>query len=456
MDNVSVLSFASSSKKRRLNDGFPPLPDVSRRRIDEWTKTVVKEQQPKPAKKMLKKLKKKAALDNVREEARKYYSESETSSHQIAENQASEVATSSKPNTDVEMDTNAKTPTDSASEKSENTVKSLHDEETTPPTPLKQDIPSSASKAKIPPIVVRQKDKWVPLLKLTTRENIKFSKAVNLHDGIKVQPESPDDYRRLARLLVREKIPHHTYSLPEERQLRAVIRGVPEHLATSDVREELESKGFDLTSVTRMKRAGKPMPLVLVLLDRDQKHIFEVKDLLCVKVQVEPQHAKTSVGQCHRCQRFGHCQRNCLAVPICVKCAGRHLTSACKKTKADPPKCNNCKGAHTANYRGCPAYPKVQKKGQTTTRKPASSGRPAGSGRVQEGVSFAKAASKGASTASTSAKPTSPRPEPSPQTQGVSDICAALDQMKKLFVKFPVLQTMFTVNTSVMTGTANV
>ncbi|XP_074037986.1 uncharacterized protein [Leptinotarsa decemlineata] len=348
----------------------------------------------------------------------------------------------------MEMETDLKIANDSVSN-SGSTVKSRRG--AWYPGPLNQNQHSSAKKARIPPILVRQKDKWVSLLKLTEQENINFSKAVNLHDGIKVQPETPDDYRRLFRLLVKEKIPHHTYSLPEERQIRAVFRGVPKHLATEDVREELEARGFNLASVTRMKRFNKPMPIVLVLLSRDQKHIFEVKDLLSMKVQVEPQHPKASVGQCHRCQRFGHCQRNCLAVSICVKCADRHLTSVCKKVRIDPPKCNNCKGAHTANYRGCQAYPKVQQKGKSSARKPTASKRPAGSGRVQEGVSFAKAAFKGASS---SAKPTPSQPGPSPQTEGVSDICSALDQMKKLFVQFPVLQKMFTVNTDVLTGTA--
>nr|XP_023021795.1 uncharacterized protein LOC111510150 [Leptinotarsa decemlineata] len=450
-DNESNFSFSSNSKKRRFTEDFPPLPDVSSRKVNEWIR------KEKPRK--LKKISKKAVIDNVKSEARNYYSESEASSRPVTRSRAREVATSQTTNNEVnEMDISPnQLNNESSTEGSEHTVRTIQDLEPGSPAPTRQNEQPTATttpkKVKIPPIVVRQKDKWVKFIKTAAEQKINFSKAVNLHDGIKVQPVTPDDYRRLSRLLVTENIPHHTYSLPEDRQIRAVFRGVPEHFTIDDIREELESKGFDLTSVTRMKRAGKPMPMVLALVNRDQKNIFEVTDLLSVKVQVEPQHPKTSVGQCHRCQRFGHCQRNCMAVPICVKCAGRHLTNACKKARTDPPKCNNCKGVHTANYRGCPEFPKAQKSRGKPVKKPSPPGRPAGSGRVKEGVSFARAASKGANG---SAKTAPSQSMPSPQTQGASDICAALEQMKQLFTKFPVLEKMFTVNTNVLTGTANV
>lgn len=73
----------------------------------------------------------------------------------------------------------------------------------------------------------------------------------------------------------------------------------------------------------------------------------------------------TDAAQCHRCQRFGHGSANCNLAPKCVKCGGLHHTDACnlpKKGELDNSnnarsqlKCVNCKGSHTANFRGCPA-----------------------------------------------------------------------------------------------------
>ncbi|XP_074026859.1 uncharacterized protein [Leptinotarsa decemlineata] len=168
-DTDSVASFSSSvSKKRRFNDGFPPLPSVSRRRIDEWIRHE-KVDNKQVLSKREKKLKKRAVLQSVQVEARNYYSESETSSRQVAQNQANEEAASSESAKSshnetesvenvVEIETLDANANDGASTTG-STVKSVHGEEPTPPSSLRQDSQNKTSKARIPPIVVRQKDK---------------------------------------------------------------------------------------------------------------------------------------------------------------------------------------------------------------------------------------------------------------------------------------------------------
>ncbi|GJQ78615.1 hypothetical protein Trydic_g11722 [Trypoxylus dichotomus] len=67
------------------------------------------------------------------------------------------------------------------------------------------------------------------------------------------------------------------------------------------------------------------------------------------------------VTQCHRCQLYGHGQRNCHAAAVRVKCAGPHQTAECTKRRDAPAKCALCQGSHTANYKGCPKLPYAQK-----------------------------------------------------------------------------------------------
>ncbi|KXZ75902.1 hypothetical protein TcasGA2_TC031881, partial [Tribolium castaneum] len=43
----------------------------------------------------------------------------------------------------------------------------------------------------------------------------------------------------------------------------------------------------------------------------------------------------------------------------------------CTKEIKEPPKCANCNGPHTANYRGCPQFPKLQKTATPRTTAPA-------------------------------------------------------------------------------------
>jgi len=43
-----------------------------------------------------------------------------------------------------------------------------------------------------------------------------------------------------------------------------------------------------------------------------------------------------------------------------VKCAGSHLAKDCPKTLEQAPKCINCEGPHTANYKQCPEFLKTK------------------------------------------------------------------------------------------------
>lgn len=47
---------------------------------------------------------------------------------------------------------------------------------------------------------------------------------------------------------------------------------------------------------------------------------------------------------------------------MCVKCSEEHRTEDCQKSKKSKAKCANCGEAHTANWKGCSAYKKVEEK----------------------------------------------------------------------------------------------
>nr|CAI5828721.1 unnamed protein product [Callosobruchus analis] len=68
-----------------------------------------------------------------------------------------------------------------------------------------------------------------------------------------------------------EDVPHHTFPLPSERNIHAVIRGVPATLKEADIKEELQQKGYAPLHIIRLKRSGAPMPLVVVILPKLEK-----------------------------------------------------------------------------------------------------------------------------------------------------------------------------------------
>ncbi|UYV81233.1 hypothetical protein LAZ67_20000416 [Cordylochernes scorpioides] len=98
------------------------------------------------------------------------------------------------------------------------------------------------------------------------------------------------------------------------------------------------------------------------------KDIYNITDICDMKCRVEAYRAPKGPGQCHRCQNFGHskfeCRETkfeCRETPKCVKCGENHFTSECSKQKEVLPKCANCLGQHTANWRGCPHSTKKKK-----------------------------------------------------------------------------------------------
>ena len=164
-------------------------------------------------------------------------------------------------------------------------------------------------------------------------------------------------------------ISFHTYTLAEERPTRVVIRRVPKEIPTSDILDDLKSQNIPVSEVHRMHRSrgGPAYDMVLVVCEPTEgRHpIFQIQAVCNLSgISIEKPNKTGVVGQCHRCQLYGHSQRNCFATPRCVKCLGDHGTSECTRPKdrtlcLEPPSCVLCgQTGHPANYRGCPMAPK--------------------------------------------------------------------------------------------------
>lgn len=232
-------------------------------------------------------------------------------------------------------------------------------------------------KTRIPPIFLKNKEKWTATSCHFAATKIKFNRASNTGQGIKIEPATSTDYRHMVHFFEREKCEFFTYALPEDKPLSAVIRGVPLEFTETEVTQDLAAKGFKILKVMRMKKGHdrSPMPLVMVHLARSEhaKEIFNITEIHRVDVTVETPKARTDITQCFRCQGFGHTQRECRIKPKCVKCAGEHFAADCSKTTRDTPAtCINCGGAHPANYRGCPSYPKMARQRPAARNAPPS------------------------------------------------------------------------------------
>ena len=88
--------------------------------------------------------------------------------------------------------------------------------------------------------------------------------------------------------------------------------------------------------------------------------IYEITDIRGMRVEVTPYRKTGLLPQCKNCQSWGHTKSYCHKEPRCVKCAGKHTTESCNKSKDIPPKCYNCGENHPANYRGCVVAKELQ------------------------------------------------------------------------------------------------
>ncbi|CAH1976700.1 unnamed protein product [Acanthoscelides obtectus] len=81
-------------------------------------------------------------------------------------------------------------------------------------------------KVRVTPIVLRDASRWRGVNHKFISLGIKFELAVVVDAGIRIIPKSEDNYHRIIRLFREEEVPHHTFPLPSERNIHAVIRGV--------------------------------------------------------------------------------------------------------------------------------------------------------------------------------------------------------------------------------------
>ena len=142
----------------------------------------------------------------------------------------------------------------------------------------------------------------------------------------------------------------HTFSLPENRCVRLLIKDLGRRMPESAVREELQSLGIQVQEVMQLRSGSRDQdpskdrpltPYFIVSVARGQE-VTKVRSLtgLCgLRVKVETYVTPKGPPQCKRCHRFGHTQRNCGHGPRCVACGGPHHVADCPAPRGQPRCC---------------------------------------------------------------------------------------------------------------------
>ncbi|CAI6342967.1 unnamed protein product [Macrosiphum euphorbiae] len=223
---------------------------------------------------------------------------------------------------------------------------------------------------KIPPIMLKGADwrKVAGKLMTTIPENSLEAKLFG-PESIKIQCHDIELFRIVQKYLTTTGTAFHTFSLPEEKTLKIVIKGLLREISETEVLNELVQLGFTATNVRQFGKNDQKLPIHMVVLKNspENKGIFNLRSMFYMAVKIERYKSNTP-AQCYNCQKFGHSSVHCGSAPRCVKCAGNHKAKDCTKPSDEKPKCTNCEGEHTANYRKCPAFSQETEKRRPVNR----------------------------------------------------------------------------------------
>ncbi|KAI5756193.1 hypothetical protein M8J77_022884 [Diaphorina citri] len=168
-----------------------------------------------------------------------------------------------------------------------------------------------------------------------------------------------EDYNHLNNHLKEHAFSFHTFTLPKDKQLSAVLKGLPPDITKEEILEEIKLDIPQVMSVDLMKTPNSEFqPIFLVKFSNEiQFHdVTKIRFISHIKIYWQKYTPINKVTQCYRCQAYGHGMRNCNRPAKCFKCAGTHMSANCKKLKDTPPKCANCNEEHLANSKQCKYY----------------------------------------------------------------------------------------------------
>lgn len=181
------------------------------------------------------------------------------------------------------------------------------------------------------------------------RFNLKF-----LGNQVRVQFQDIEPFIVAKQAFLKANLKFHTYSLPSEKPLTTVLKGLP-LLDTDIILNELRGKDLQPISCSVLKNKNTfTIYKITFTPGTSLSQVRKTGFLYYCRVYWEKYNSSLPYSQCYRCQAFGHSSANCNKTPKCVKCGSEHPTKECSKTPEIPPTCANCQGSHTANYSKCP------------------------------------------------------------------------------------------------------
>ena len=133
----------------------------------------------------------------------------------------------------------------------------------------------------------------------------------------------------------------------------------------SEVRKCLCENGIKYSFRRKINTRGQPTTVICFKTNKENTEILKKEgivinnEVFTVRKYINKENIVT---RCTKCQKFGHQYKNCNQKNYtCVRCGGNSCGQICEK---DTRSCVNCKGNHSAAYKGCTVYKAQQTKAE--------------------------------------------------------------------------------------------
>ncbi|GBN92426.1 hypothetical protein AVEN_203970-1 [Araneus ventricosus] len=174
---------------------------------------------------------------------------------------------------------------------------------------------------------------------------------------------------KLTKFLTAKKLEYFVFTPKWQRPIKVVIKNLPWESKPNEIKAFLEEihnlKVEKVVQLTSM-RTKRPLRLFQVTLPNtdNNKRIWEVSQILYMKVEVEKYKRRTGTLMCYNCNLYHHSAATCSMKARCLKCGEEHAHQSCdtvfdlnEQGKIANPRCINCnKEGHLASWRGCEKF----------------------------------------------------------------------------------------------------
>jgi len=143
---------------------------------------------------------------------------------------------------------------------------------------------------------------------------------------------------------------------PSTRPVRGIIFGMSDELSEADIAKEIKASSVRRLTKWSDREKVKTGSVVVSFSDKLPESVY----IGCLRFKVKPYIPQPI--RCMKCQGFGHIAAHCKRQVRCVRCGKGHSVEECPvKDDLAQAVCVNCKGQHSAAFKGCSKYQEVSK-----------------------------------------------------------------------------------------------